>query len=121
MNRSVLVLLSIFVAVLGGCAEVVVPGGGGGGRPTPFSLTVTPATASVVGLGTQQFAANSSDGSKPALTWSVNEVVGGDAARTGTHQLVLGSAVKGNAVYGAFPTLALGGPDVATSNLGFMG
>ena len=29
----------------------------------------------------------------------------------GSHHLVLGAAVKGGSVYGAFPTLALGGPD----------
>ncbi len=85
MNRSVLVLLSCFAAVLCGCAEVVGTGAGagGGGNPAPFSLTVSPATATVAGLASQQFSAKTSDGSSPALTWSVNGVTGGSSV-TGT-------------------------------------
>ena len=41
---------------------------------------------------------------------------GGSDQAWGSHQLILGGGVKGNAVYGTFPTVALGGPDDADQN-----
>ena len=41
---------------------------------------------------------------------------GGSDHAWGSHQLILGGGVKGNAVYGTFPTVALGGPDDADQN-----
>ena len=77
MKRSVLLLLSVLAVILSGCAQYV--GSGVGGGPLPFTLTVTPASATLAGLSQQQFTAKTSDGSKPALTWSVNGVAGGNA------------------------------------------
>ena len=41
---------------------------------------------------------------------------GGTDHAWGSHQMIMGDAVKGNALYGQFPTLALGGPDDTGSN-----
>jgi len=41
---------------------------------------------------------------------------GGTDHAWGSHQLIMGGGVKGNSVYGTFPTVALGGPDDADQN-----
>jgi uncharacterized protein (DUF1800 family) len=76
LNLLVLVCAT-WIAV--GCATVV----GSGYTPTPtgptlFTLTVSPGNAAVQGDTTEQFTAKTSDGSNPALNWTVNGVTGGN-------------------------------------------
>jgi uncharacterized protein (DUF1800 family) len=81
VNRSKLFLLTCTAWLLTGCATVV--GSGYHPGPTPFSLSVSPSTANVLGNTTEQFSATTSDGSNPTLTWSVNGIAGGSLT-TGT-------------------------------------
>ncbi|HXY25407.1 MAG TPA: DUF1800 family protein [Candidatus Acidoferrum sp.] len=82
MKRSELLVAILLVLFASGCAQFSYPSGGGvggGGGPQPFTITVTPANPAIAGLAQQQFTAKTSDGSKPAFTWSVNGVAGGNA------------------------------------------
>jgi hypothetical protein len=54
VKRSALILLSITVVFLGGCAQAYFPGAG---SSTGFSLIVTPASVALPGLHTEQFTA----------------------------------------------------------------
>jgi len=45
--------------------------------PQPFALTITPSSATLRGLATQQFTAKTNDGTAPSFTWTVNGVGGG--------------------------------------------
>jgi len=76
VKRSAFVLLSILVIFLGGCAQAVIPGSGGS---QGYLVIVTPGTATLPGLTTQQFSAKANDGSRPTLAWYVNGLPGGDA------------------------------------------
>jgi uncharacterized protein (DUF1800 family) len=77
VKRSARILSLSLAVVVGGCAEAIIPGSGSGGGG--FALTVTPGTASIAGLNQQQFVAKTGDGSRPAVSWMVNGMAGGDA------------------------------------------
>ena len=74
MKRSALVLLSTVAIFLGGCAEAIIPSSGSQG----YTIIVTPGTATLPGLTTQQFSAKTNDGSKPTLSWTINGIAGGN-------------------------------------------
>jgi uncharacterized protein (DUF1800 family) len=71
-----MVLLSILLVFLGGCAEAIIPGNG---SSQGYSVIVTPGSATLPGFTTQQFTAKTNDGSRPTLGWFVNGVAGGNA------------------------------------------
>src|SRR5271166_3922492 len=76
VKRSAMVLLSILLVFLGGCAEAIIPGNG---SSQGYSVIVTPGSATLPGFTTQQFTAKTNDGSRPTLGWFVNGVAGGNA------------------------------------------
>ncbi len=65
-----------------------------------------------LGMGAQVTTFTQSDFGR---TFKPNNSLGTDHA-WGNHHLVLGGAVRGNATYGSYPTLALGGPDDVGQN-----
>lgn len=77
MKRSALAVLAALTVMLGGCAHAILPGTGSGSGLT--ALTVTPTGVSIPGVAQQQYAAKTGDGSKPAVSWSVNGIAGGNA------------------------------------------
>ena len=80
MKRSALVTLVALAVLLGGCAQATLPGDpGGAGGPGLTALTVTPSGAAIPGVTQQQFTAKTGDGSRPAVSWSINGIVGGNA------------------------------------------
>src|SRR5262245_13471449 len=83
LARAVLLTsLTIFTIACGG-GNSTPPPSGGGGNPTPpptaVSVSVDPATASVIITQTQQFKATVSNATDTTVTWSVNGVTGGDS------------------------------------------
>jgi uncharacterized protein (DUF1800 family) len=78
VKRWALVFLTALAVVMAGCAEAYLPGSGPDG-PGLTALTVTPSGAAIAGATQQQFSAKTGDGSRPAVNWSVNGVVGGNA------------------------------------------
>jgi len=80
VKRFALVMFAALAVLLGGCAQVILPGDPGpGGGPGLTALTVTPSGVSIPGITQQQYSAKTGDGSKPAVDWSVNGIAGGSA------------------------------------------
>src|SRR5262249_31593513 len=84
LTRAVLLIsCTIFTIACGGGNSTPPPPSGGGGNPTPplsaVSVSIDPASASVMITQTQQFTATVSNATDTTVTWSVNGVAGGDA------------------------------------------
>jgi hypothetical protein len=78
VKRTALVVLSVLVVLVGGCARATLPGSGGTGAGLT-ALTVTPSSATIAGVTQEQFTAKTGDGSKPAVNWSISGIAGGSA------------------------------------------
>jgi len=80
VKRFALLMLAALAVLLSGCAQAILPSDpGAAGGPGLTALTVTPSSASIPGVAQQQFTAKTGDGSKPAVTWSINGIAGGNA------------------------------------------
>jgi uncharacterized protein (DUF1800 family) len=77
VKRISLSLIGILALVSAGCTGLVSKGNP---APPQTQLTISPPSATIAGGDAQQFTAQVSDGSSPALAWSVSGVVGGTAA-----------------------------------------
>src|ERR1022692_840308 len=79
-------VLLVFLAACGGGSSSNGSGGSGSGgssgTPT-VSITISPTSATITAGGTQQFQATVTGSSNTAVTWEVNNVVGG-STQTGT-------------------------------------
>jgi hypothetical protein len=76
---SVLFSLSILGIFLIGCSGTNSSGQGSGGTTSTVSLTLTPATATVVINQSAAFQATVTGSTNTAVTWEVNSVVGGNS------------------------------------------
>ena len=103
----------IFFTQLGGFDTHSQEIGGQGGLLTQVSQAISPFFAATVELGVQDKVTTvtmSDFGRTLQPAGSGAAIVGTDHA-WGNHQLIVGGSVLGGTLYGAYPTLRLGGPD----------
>lgn len=82
VRRVEITLAASLIFLLAGCTGLTSHNGAPSQTPQG-AVTLIPASATLRGGDTQPFVANANDGTRPAMTWSVNGVAGGSAA-TGT-------------------------------------
>ena len=103
----------IFFTQLGGFDTHSSEIGGQGGLLTQVSQAISAFFAATVELGVQDKVTTftmSDFGRTLQPAGSGTAIVGTDHA-WGNHQLIVGGSVLGHTIYGAYPTLVLGGPD----------